>query len=273
LRPQPAGCLECHASAADPRQGVGCLDCHEPRTLALRITRTSFLAALDAKDRPAQQEMRSFVCGQCHSEYYFTGPERAVARPWAQGLKAEQVEAWYDKSAVNDWVHAETGASLIRIRHPQFEMWRQGIHARSGVSCADCHMGPLQRGAARISDHHIASPLTRMEQACLRCHRVSQSEMAARVNGVRAIYEDLESRALAAMTGLLDEVYLARERGASEAELEPVQRCQRRAMLRMGFAADGSRGFHASSESARLFAEAIDFARRGQVKATGIRAR
>lgn len=36
-------------------------------------------------------------------------------------------------------------------------MYNQGMHARSGVACADCHM-PYQRvGAQKISDHHVRS--------------------------------------------------------------------------------------------------------------------
>ncbi len=38
-------------------------------------------------------------------------------------------------------------------------MWSQGTHARAGVACADCHM-PYQRvGAAKVSSHHVRSPM------------------------------------------------------------------------------------------------------------------
>ena len=36
--------------------------------------------------------MRSFVCGQCHVEYYFKGPGKVVTYPWANGLFVEEVE-------------------------------------------------------------------------------------------------------------------------------------------------------------------------------------
>jgi Cytochrome c552 len=38
-------------------------------------------------------------------------------------------------------------------------MWNQGIHARSGVACAGCHMPYKREGALKISDHHVRSPL------------------------------------------------------------------------------------------------------------------
>ena len=41
----------------------------------------------------------------------------------------------------------------------EFELWSQGIHARAGVSCADCHMPYKREGAIKVSDHHVRSPL------------------------------------------------------------------------------------------------------------------
>src|SRR5262249_27014664 len=76
---------------------------HEPKTMAVRVTRPAFIAgikALKAKQGVAdydpnrdetRQEMRSFVCGQCHVEYYFKGPGKIVTYPWANGLKVEDV--------------------------------------------------------------------------------------------------------------------------------------------------------------------------------------
>ena len=35
------------------------------------------------------------VCGQCHVEYY-CGPKTTLFFPWNNGLKVEQIEAYYD---------------------------------------------------------------------------------------------------------------------------------------------------------------------------------
>ena len=43
----------------------------------------------------SRQEMRSFVCGQCHVEYY-CGPKTTLFFPWNNGLKVEQIESYYD---------------------------------------------------------------------------------------------------------------------------------------------------------------------------------
>ena len=140
---------------------LACVDCHDPKTMALRVTRPGFIAgikALKAKQGVAdydpnrdatRQEMRSFVCGQCHVEYYFKGAGKVVTYPWANGLKVEEIEAYYDKEGFTDWVHAETGTKVLKAQHPEFEVWNQGIHARAGVACADCHMPYERVGAAQ----------------------------------------------------------------------------------------------------------------------------
>ena len=92
---------------------LACVDCHEAKTMALRVTRPGFIAgikALKAKQGIAdydpnrdatRQEMRAFVCGQCHVEYYFKGDGKVVTYPWANGLKVEEIEAYYDKGGLH----------------------------------------------------------------------------------------------------------------------------------------------------------------------------
>ena len=54
--------------------------------------------------------MRTFVCGQCHVEYYFKGPEKRLTYPWDKGLKVDDILAYYDEVKFKDWTHAESGA-------------------------------------------------------------------------------------------------------------------------------------------------------------------
>ena len=76
---------------------------------------------------------------------------------------------------------ATTGAPVLKAQHPEFEMWNQGIHARSGVVCADCHMPYKREGALKISDHHVRSPLLNINHACQTCHKWPEAELQARV--------------------------------------------------------------------------------------------
>ena len=140
---------------------VGCIDCHVPETMALRVTRPAFIAAIadakraegipdyDVNTMATRQEMRSYVCGQCHVEYYFKGASKTLTYPWQKGLTVDAAWEVYEETGFADWTHAETGAPMLKAQHPEFEMWSQGIHARSGVSCSDCHMPYKTVGARR----------------------------------------------------------------------------------------------------------------------------
>ncbi len=131
----------------------------------------------DANRMATRQEMRSFVCGQCHVEYYFKGEGKLVTYPWDNGLQVEQIEAYYNEVGHKDWTHKTSGANVLKAQHPEFEMWSQGIHARSGVACADCHMPYKREGAIKVSDHHIRSPLLNVAAACQTCHNFPEDEM------------------------------------------------------------------------------------------------
>jgi nitrite reductase (cytochrome c-552) len=213
------------------------------------------------------------VCGQCHVEYY-CGPKATLFFPWANGLRVEEIEAFYDAyrfedgTRFSDWRHAETGAEVLKAQHPEFETWSQGIHARAGVACADCHMPYLRDGALKISDHWVRSPLLQLSRACQPCHPVAEAELQARVATIQDRTHRLMDRAAAALVDMLDAIRAARESGAGDAALAEAFALQRSAQWRLDFVnAENSMGFHADQESARVLAEAIDFAHRAQLAA------
>ena len=133
---------------------VSCIDCHDPQTMQVRVTRPGFLEGIkvvkaaegradyDVNRDATRQEMRTSVGGQCHVEYYFKGAEKRLTYPWNKGLRADEILSHYEENGFRDWVHAETGAPTLKAQHPEFEMYNQGIHARSGVACADCILPP-----------------------------------------------------------------------------------------------------------------------------------
>jgi nitrite reductase (cytochrome c-552) len=259
---------------------IACAECHDPKTMALRVTRPGFvngIKALKAKEGitdydpnrdASRQEMRTFVCGQCHVEYYFKGPGKVVTYPWANGLRVEEIEAYYDQEGFSDWTHAETGNKVLKAQHPEFEVWSQGVHSRAGVACADCHM-PYQRvGALKVSDHWVRSPLLNINRACQTCHAVPESELAGRVLAIQDRHYALLQRAAKATTDMLDTIVAAKKSGASEADLKNAAVLHRKAQWRLDFvAAENSMGFHAPQELARILGEAIDYARQGQLEA------
>jgi nitrite reductase (cytochrome c-552) len=304
-KPQPGACLHCHASVipayrklggGDVMRGfeamcampwkdartrvehpVACIDCHDPKTMALRVTRPGFLNGIkvlkagqgvpdyDPNQHATRQEMRTFVCGQCHVEYYFKGQGKLLTYPWHNGLKVEQIEAYYDSVGWKDWTHAETGAPVLKAQHPEFEMWNQGIHARAGVACADCHMPYTREGAIKISDHQVRSPLLNVANACQTCHRASEQEMMERALTIQDRNQALLDRGEVAVAALMDAVVAAKRAGADSMALREALRMHRRAQWRLDFvSAENSMGFHAPQEAARILAEAVDYARQGE---------
>lgn len=285
---------------------VSCVDCHDPKTMALRVTRPGFIrgiAALAASNAPVpafssigvwrdngrkgtydpnadatRTEMRSFVCGQCHVEYYCS-TKMPLTFPWGKGLAMENVEAFWDETkftdgaAFVDYKHKETDAPILKAQHPEFELWSQGIHARAGVSCADCHMPYAREGASKISDHWVRSPLLNINRACQTCHRTSEKEIADRVTTIQDRNYNLMQRGGAAINEMLDAIVAAKAAGVSPDSLAPILAMQRKAQWRLDFiAAENSMGFHAPQEAARILGEAIDYARQAQSAAIALRA-
>jgi nitrite reductase (cytochrome c-552) len=221
----------------------------------------------DVNALATRQEMRSFVCGQCHVEYYFKGDRKIVTYPWHNGLRVEQIESYYDQEQFTDYVHAETGAPILKAQHPEFELWNQGIHARSGVACADCHMPYQREGAVKVSDHQVRSPLLNVARACQTCHRHPEEEIKARAEAIQSRNKALMDRAEDALVDLLDALKAAKQGKVDARALKEARALQRKAQWRVDFVnAENSMGFHAPQESARILGEAIDYARQGQVR-------
>jgi len=257
---------------------ISCIDCHDPQTMELRITRPAFIEGIravkalegipdyDVSKMATHQEMRSFVCAQCHVEYYFQGDQKRLVYPWTKGLKVENMLAYFDEVGFKDWQHKETGAPMLKAQHPEFEMWSQGTHAQAGVSCADCHM-PYQRvGALKISDHHVRSPLLNINNACQTCHKVSEDNLLKRTEKIQNRHVNLVHITLDALVDLIDDIKKAREKGASEDKIKIAQDFQRKASFYVDYVeAENSSGFHAAQEAARILGESINFSRLGQL--------
>lgn len=305
---QPGTCLNCHASTyllykklgdGDITKGfeemgkipykeivhsvkhpVSCIDCHDPSTMALRITRPAFIEGIrafkatqgikefDVNTMATRQEMRSFVCGQCHVEYYFKGDSKRLTYPWAKGLKADQMLEYYKEDGHKDWVHAETGAKVLKAQHPEFEMFNQGTHARAGVACVDCHM-PYQRiGAMKITDHQVQSPLLNINKACQTCHNVPEAELKARAETIQDRHMELRNIAFDALIDYIKDLKEFKEvdlEKTPNAKLAEARDLQKQAQFLFDFVeAENSSGFHAPQESARVLGLSIEKVRKGQ---------
>lgn len=305
---QPGTCLNCHASLytlykklgdGDITKGfeemnkipykeivhsvkhpVSCIDCHDPSNMSLRITRPAFMEGIkafkatqgikeyDVNKMATRQEMRTFVCGQCHVEYYFKGKDKRLTYPWANGLKADQIVEYYKKDGHVDFTHAETGAKVLKAQHPEFEMFNQGTHAAAGVACVDCHM-PYQRiGAMKVTDHQVQSPLLNINKACQTCHNVPEKELLGRAERIQDRHTELRDVAFDALVDYINDLKAYKNidlEKTPNAKLAQARDLQRQAQFLFDFVeAENSTGFHAPQESARVLALSIERVREGQ---------
>lgn len=179
----------------------------------------------------------------------------------------DQIEQYYDEVGFKDWAHAITGAPTLKAQHPEFELWSQGIHARSGVACADCHMPYQREGAVKVSDHWVRSPMLNVAAACQTCHNYTTDEIEARVTTIQDRTFALLQRGEAAVGALIDDLEAAVAQGYSDEQLSVARDFQRKAQWRLDYvSAENSMGFHAPQEAARILAEAADLARQGQLE-------
>ncbi len=292
VQPQPAACWTCKSSDV-PRlmnkmgvaefykatwaelgpecvNHIGCQDCHDPKTMKLRITRPALAEAYQKRgvdiNNATHQEMRSLVCAQCHVEYYFKGEGRYVTFPWDKGFSAEQMEEYYDSYQFSDWTHALSRAPMLKAQHPDYELFKTGIHAERGVSCADCHMPYKREGGLKFTSHHISSPLKNIAGSCQVCHRESENQLLANVYDRQNKIHELRRIVEINLARLHLEAKKAWDNGATEEEMQPVLMLIRHAQWRWDWvAAANSMGFHAPVEALRVLGTSIHKAQEARI--------
>ncbi|NLK66076.1 MAG: ammonia-forming cytochrome c nitrite reductase subunit c552 [Campylobacteraceae bacterium] len=282
--------------------GSSCADCHHPDDMSLRVTRPAFVNAMvergyeaDAKSglKATRQEMRSYVCMQCHVEYYFQGKDFTLIFPWADWdkdmpFKIEMFDKYYDDAFDSgafkaDYTHATTGAQMIKMQHPEAELHSTSIHARSGVGCADCHMPYKREGAQKVSNHTMQSPYADLNAACKTCHMQSESELAERVSFIQNRHAHELKNCENALLALIQDIKVARAElaklpefaslGADDQKakineaLKGSLYAHRKAHIRWDFAfSENSYGFHGPQEAMRIIGQCQEEARSGQIE-------
>ncbi len=245
------------------KNSISCSNCHDPETLELRITNLACREMLTQlgknPDGLTRNEMRSMVCAQCHLEYYFKGAGSYLTLPWKYGTTPEAMEKYYDEIGFSDWTHKISKTPMVKMQHPDYELFVKGVHHFNGVTCADCHMPYTSQGGVKFSNHHVQSPLKNIANTCLVCHRSSEEELRTYVESVQDTTWNLQLRASNIVADAHNETGKALEQGIELDKLAPVHKKIRAAQLRVDFiASSNSMGFHAPQEAVRILAEAID---------------
>ncbi len=259
-------------------QPIGCANCHDADTMRLVVTNPALEEALEAQGKDwrtfTRQEMRTVVCANCHVEYYFLGEGKYLTFPWANGTNIDQIAAYYAQTFasgafVKDWEHPQSGAPMIKMQHPEYELFTaDSTHYNAGVACADCHMPYTREGAAKYSDHNVQSPLLNAETACGACH----ANVDYVTSRVKTIQDQVSATMLATEDAIVEAIGAIEAAAAvpdvDETLLNEARMLHRESQLYWDFiAAENSMGFHNPEEALRILAHATDLARQAQLKA------
>ncbi len=254
---------------------IGCQDCHDPKTMKLRITRPALREAFTAMGRDineaTHQEMRSLVCAQCHSEYYFktdaaAGLKNYLTFPWHKGTTVEAMLEYYDGIEFSDYVNPISGTPIVKPQHPDYELFLTGIHSYRDISCADCHMPYRTEGGVKFTDHHVQSPLLDISSSCAVCHRWSEDEIRGRVEGIQTKVSEAMMAAEEALVRAHFDIAAAVQAGAMDDVLATARQSVRHAQFRWDYvSATNGMGFHAPQEAMRLLGESANLAQQARL--------
>jgi nitrite reductase (cytochrome c-552) len=252
---------------------IGCANCHEANTMKLIVTNPALEEALEAQDQDwrtfTRQEMRTVVCANCHVEYYFKGEGKYLTFPWQNGMNIDQIAEFYAELEFKDWEHPQSGAPMIKIQHPEYELFTaDSTHFNAGVACADCHMPFTRDGAAKFSTHDVKSPLLNAEAACGQCH-TSVEYVTNRVATIQnQVFETMSATQDALIAAITAIEAAAGHTGVEPMLLEEARQLHRESQMRWDFiAAENSMGFHNPEEALRILAAATNLARQAELKA------
>jgi nitrite reductase (cytochrome c-552) len=263
--------------AAD--QWFGCSSCHDPETMQLRIYNVGFVDSMarrgiDVKTA-SHNDMRAYVCAQCHTEYYFTKEDGRVNMPYDNGYDAEAEFQFYQSGQAGgfqqDWIHADSKTPMLKAQHPDFEAWVTGVHADAGVTCVDCHMPYVRENGRKYTSHWMTSPLKTINESCLKCHDESAETLTARVKTIHENTFKLQRIAGQTVSKAHLTIQAAMNSGATDAQLAQARLKLREAQWYWDWvAAENGVGFHNPDRIMRTLGLAIDLAHQSIEEANAV---
>lgn len=251
------------------KHSIVCASCHDPQTMKLRVINPAFIEAINKKGidiaKASRKDMRSYVCGQCHSEYYFEPETKRVVFPWHKGLSAKDMYAYYKDIPSGfemDWLHPDSQAKMLKAQHPDYELFSSGIHAKSGVSCADCHMPYMREAGRKYSSHWVTSPMRHIQASCRACHTQDEKWLLERVKTIQQRVFELQHTAGQTIARAHEAISRAgASPKAAKADLDRARELIRNAQWLWDYiAAENSMGFHNPDQTLNTLGLSIDLA-------------
>ena len=222
---------------------IGCSDCHDARTMKLKPARPALYEAWERF-------------------------------PHDKGFTVEDIEAYYDEMDYSDYTHKLSRAPILKAQHPDYELWRMGIHGQRGVSCADCHMPYVSEGGVKYSDHQIVSPLAKIDKTCQTCHREDAETLRQNVYERQRMANDIRNRVEKELAKAHIEAKYAWDKGATEPEMKSALQSIRKSQWRWDFAvASHGASFHAPQEVTRILGQSLGYAQEARIAIAKVLAR
>lgn len=255
---------------------ISCANCHDPKTMKLHVINPAFIEAMQRRGvdvaKASREDMRSYVCGQCHAEYYLEPESKRVVFPWDKGLKPQEIYAYYKgipSGFDSDWQHPDSGAKMLKAQHPDYELFTEGVHGKSGVSCADCHMPYMREGGRKYTSHWVTSPMKHVQASCRTCHTQDEKWLLERVKTTQNNVSQLQriaGQTIASAHETLGKAAVSAR--INKDELEKARELLRNAQWYWDFvAAENSMGFHNPDQALNTLGKSIDLAHQATVRA------
>ena len=234
---------------------VGCYSCHANEQASednLVVTHSYITLAL-GEDYDGI-DPRTLSCGQCHIEYYFDPETKATRMPHENiaGMTPEATLAYYDEIDFSDWVQESTGAHMLKAQHPELETYLSegSIHAKAGLTCADCHMGTSTSDDGKtFVNHYWRSPLEDADllATCAQCHK--DTDMKVKVHKLQAEITGVEKLLGNRLSDLKDSLAAAVASGEyTEEQLDEIRELYRGAQWYWDYCyVENSEGAHNST--------------------------
>lgn len=247
---------------------VTCANCHDSETMNLRVINPAFKEAMERRgvdvDKASREDMRTYVCAQCHAEYYFEPNTNKVIFPWDNGLKPNDMYTYYSgkpNGFMQDWQHPDSKAAMLKAQHPDYETFATGTHGKSGVSCADCHMPYMRKDGQKYSSHWMTSPLKTLDASCSPCHTQGTSWAAERIKTIQDSAWQMQHTAGTTIARAHEAIKKASEvPNANQEELAKARELVRKAQWFWDIvAAENSMGFHNPDQVISTLGQANQF--------------
>ncbi|HWR44744.1 ammonia-forming cytochrome c nitrite reductase subunit c552 [Sporomusa sp.] len=251
------------------KQTIACANCHDPSTMNLRVINPAFIEAQARRGidvtKASREDMRSFVCAQCHSEYYFEPGTTKVIFPWDKGVKPADMYAYYSDKPngfAQDWQHPDSKAPMLKAQHSDYELFSTGTHGKAGVSCADCHMPYTRKDGQKYTSHWVTSPLKTLGDSCSPCHSQGTAWLQERVKNIQDQTFELQHMAGQNIVKAHEAISAASTQpGVDEAGLVRARELVRKAQWYWDLlAAENSMGFHNPSQALNTLGQANELA-------------